>query len=93
MVSYEADVLNKNVNKIDVVSPSADCSVVLCRGGLEGAIKMIIGTKTNLLVVFLCMKLLLNSTYPMIHSSINYYCLLYLILYSIQWQASHDNWS
>jgi hypothetical protein len=44
-------------------------------------------------VVFLCMKLLLNSTYPMIHSSINYYHLLHMILYSIQWQASHDNWS
>jgi hypothetical protein len=32
MVSYEgseADVLNKNVNKIDLISPSADCSVVL----------------------------------------------------------------
>ena len=29
MVSYKADVLNKNVNKIDFVSPSADCSVVL----------------------------------------------------------------
>jgi hypothetical protein len=44
------------------------------RGGLEGAIKMIIGTKTDLLVVFLCMKLLLNSTYPMIHSSIIIIC-------------------
>ena len=54
---------------------------------------MIIGTKNDLLVVFLCMKLLLNSTYEMIHSSINYYHLLYMILYSIQWQASHDNWS
>ena len=31
MVSYKADVLNKNANKIDFVSPSADCnrSVVL----------------------------------------------------------------
>ena len=66
MVSYEADVLNKNVNKIDFVSPIGR----LFRDGLEGAIKMIIGTKTDLLVVFLCMKLLLNSTYPMIHSSI-----------------------
>ena len=28
-VSYKADVLTKNVNKIDFVSPSADCSVVL----------------------------------------------------------------
>ena len=26
---YEADIFNKNVNKIDFVSPSADCSVVL----------------------------------------------------------------
>jgi hypothetical protein len=63
MVSYEADVLNKNVNEIDFVW-----------GGLEGAIKMIIGTKIDLLVVFLCMKLLLNSTYPMIHSSIIIIC-------------------
>jgi hypothetical protein len=52
MVSSEADVLNKNVNK----------------GSLEGAIKTIFGTKTDL--VF-----------------------LYMILYSIQWQASHGNWS
>jgi hypothetical protein len=77
MVSYEgseADVLNKNVNKIDFVSPSADCSVVLWWGSLEGAIKMMIGTKTDLLVVFLCMKLLLNSTYPMIHSSFIIVC-------------------
>jgi hypothetical protein len=51
MVSYEVDVsriiLNKNVNKIDFVSPSADCSVVLWWGSLEGAIKMMIGTKTD----------------------------------------------
>jgi hypothetical protein len=40
-------VLNKNVNKIDFVSPSADCSVVLWWGSLEGAIKMMIGTKTD----------------------------------------------
>ena len=38
------------------------------RGSLEGAIKTIIGTKTDLL--FLYIKLLLNSTSPMIHSSI-----------------------
>jgi hypothetical protein len=38
------------------------------RGSLEGAIKTIIGTKTDL--VFLYMKLLLNSMCPMIHSSI-----------------------
>ena len=54
---------------------------------------MIIGTKTDLLVVFLSIILLLNSTYQSIQSSINYYCLLYMILYSIQWQASHDNLS
>ena len=36
--------------------------------------KMIIGTKTDLLVVFTCMKLLLNSIYPMIHSSIIIVC-------------------
>ena len=40
-------VLNNNVNKIDFVSPSADCSVVLWWGSLEGAIKTIIGTKTD----------------------------------------------
>ena len=34
----------------------------------EGAIKTIIGSKTDL--IFLYMKLLLNSTCPMIHSSI-----------------------
>jgi hypothetical protein len=38
------------------------------RGSLEGAIKTIIGTKTDL--VFLYMKFLLNSTCPVIHSSI-----------------------
>jgi hypothetical protein len=38
------------------------------RGSLEGAIKTIIGTKTDL--VFLYMKFLLNSTCPMIHSGI-----------------------
>jgi hypothetical protein len=36
------------------------------RDSLEGAIKTIIGTKTDL--VFLYMKFLLNSTCPMIHS-------------------------
>ena len=88
-------ILNNNVNKIDFVSPSADCSVVLWWGSLEGAIKTIIGTKTdfNTGSISICMKLLLNSTYPMIHSSIIYYRLLYMILSSIQWQASHDNWS
>jgi hypothetical protein len=60
------------------------------RGGLEGAIKMIIGTKTDLMVVFLCMKLLVNSTYPIIHSSIIIICYI-VILYSIEWQASRDN--
>ena len=40
-------------------------------------------------VVFLCMKLLLISN----DSFKYYYHLLYMILYSIQWQASHDNWS
>jgi hypothetical protein len=65
MVSYEADISNL----------LADCSVVLCgRGSLEGAIKTIIGTKIDLLVIFLCMKLLLNSTYSMIHSSIIIVC-------------------
>jgi hypothetical protein len=73
MVSYEADVLNKNDNKIDFVSPIGR----LFRDGLEGAIKMIIGTKTDLLVAFLCMKLLLNSTYPMIHSSIIIICYIW----------------
>ena len=74
MVSYEADVLNKNINEIDFVSPWLIVQLFCSRGGLEGAIKMIIGTKTDLLVVFLCMKLLLNSTYPMIHSSIIIIC-------------------
>jgi hypothetical protein len=37
------------------------------------------------------MKLLLNSTCPMIHSSI---IIVYVyVLYIIQWQASHGNWS
>jgi hypothetical protein len=99
MVSYEVDVsriiLNKNVNKIDFVSPSADCSVVLWWGSLEGAIKMMIGTKTDFNTGSISMyELLLNSTYSMIHSiSSIIYRLLYMILYSIQWQASHDNWS
>jgi uncharacterized membrane protein (DUF106 family) len=63
-------------------------------GSLEGAIKTKIGTKTDL--VFLYMKLLLNSMCPMIHSSIiivytyiwyyDYYC-------TIEWQASRGNWS
>ena len=73
MVSSEADVLNKNVNKIDSVSPSF-VQLFCGSGSLEGAIKTIIGTKTGLLVVFLCMKLLLNSTCPMIHSSIIIVC-------------------
>jgi hypothetical protein len=48
MVSYLTyHILNKNVNKIDFVSPSADCSVVLWWGSLEGVIKTIIGTKTD----------------------------------------------
>ena len=74
MVSYKADVLNKNVNEIDFVSPWLIVQLFCSRGGLEGAIKMISGTKNDLLVVFLCMKLLLNSTYPMIHSSIIIIC-------------------
>jgi hypothetical protein len=59
------------------------------RGSLEGAIKTINGTKNDL--VFLSIKLLLNSTCPLIHSSILLF--IHMVLYSIQWQASHGNWS
>ena len=68
MVSSEADVLNKNVNK-EILFPHQQAVQLFCdRGSLEGAIKTIIGTKTDL--VFLYMKYLLNSTCPMIHSGI-----------------------
>ena len=46
MVSYEVDVsriiLNKNVNKIDFVSPSADCSVVMWWGRLAPTLSFIV---------------------------------------------------
>jgi hypothetical protein len=52
MVSSEVGVLNKNVNKIDFVFPSTDCSscsaVRVAMKRDEGAIKTIIGTKTDL---------------------------------------------
>jgi hypothetical protein len=68
MVSSEADVLNKNVNK-EILSPHQQIVQLFWnRGSLEGAIKTIIATKTNL--VFLYMKLLLNCYCPIIHSSI-----------------------
>jgi hypothetical protein len=51
------------------LSPHQQAVQLFCdRESLEGAIKTIIGTKTDL--VFLYMKFLLNSTCPMIHSSI-----------------------
>ena len=59
----------------EILSPHRQIVQLFCgRGSLVGAIKTIIGTKTDLLVVFLCMKLLLNSTYPMIHSSFIIVC-------------------
>jgi hypothetical protein len=64
-VIWCADILIKNVNKY-ILSPHQQIVQLFC--DIEGAIKTIIGTKTDL--VF-----------------------LYLILYSIQWQASHGNWS
>jgi hypothetical protein len=58
-----------------IMSPHRQIVQLFCgMGGLEGAIKTIIGTKTDLPALFLCMKLLLNSTYPMIHSSIIIAC-------------------
>jgi hypothetical protein len=47
MIYLTYHILNKNVNKIDFVSPSAEYSVVLWWGSREGAFKMIIGTKTD----------------------------------------------
>ena len=64
MVSSEADVLNKNVNKY-ILSPHQQIVRLFCD---RGAIKTIIGIKIDLV-------------------------LLYMILYSIQWQARHGNWS
>jgi hypothetical protein len=62
--------MKQNRQQIDFVSIRHQQIVQLfCnRGNLEGAIKTIIGTKTDL--IFLYMKLLLNATCPMIHSSI-----------------------
>jgi hypothetical protein len=49
------------------LSPHQQAVQLFCdRDSLEGAIKTIIATKTDL--VFLHMKFLLNSTCPMIHS-------------------------
>jgi hypothetical protein len=86
------------------LSPHQQAVQLFCdRGSLEGAIKTIIGTKTDL--VFLYMKFLLNSTCLMIHSGI---IIVYtygilppssaeatvgygggeIVLHSIQWQAA-----
>jgi uncharacterized membrane protein (DUF106 family) len=62
--------------QIDFVSHQQIVQLFCNRGSLEGAIKTIIGTKTDL--VFLYMKLLLNSMCPMIHSSI-------IIVYTYIW--------
>jgi hypothetical protein len=75
MVSYEADILNKNVNKLDFVSPSA-CRLFRC--SVMGAIKTIIGTKTDFNTGSISMYEVAIKFYTI------YYRLLYMILYSIQ---------
>ena len=63
-----------------ILSPHQQIIQLFCEHSLEGAIKMIIGTKTDL---FLYMKLLLNSTCPMIHSSIIIVYIYDIIQYSV----------
>ena len=53
MVSYEADVLNKNVIKIDFVSHRQIVQLFCGRGSLEGAIKTIDGRKKELRVLYM----------------------------------------
>jgi uncharacterized membrane protein (DUF106 family) len=68
--------IKQKCRQIDVIVSHQQIVQFCNRGSLEGAIKTIIGTKTDL--VFLYMKLLLNYMCPMIHSSI-------IIVYTYIW--------
>jgi hypothetical protein len=58
MVSFEADILNKHVNKY-ILSPHQQIvRLFYDRGSLEGAIKTIIGTKYDLVFLYLILHII-----------------------------------